>query len=322
MTILLFFFLSYGDIELEQSPDKLFLPTVSSTGILASKGNVLYHWDLDGRLIRQIQCRGFVINKIFYEGFYLCAQAEAGGASYYTDIFNGSGEMIGTTSYREGFFNLGGSLWLLSGLSVDSLRQSPHPFLLRQARLVEGESGSLILEEKGEAFHKVAPRIRQLAYNFQRLWVVQDWSDSLVMNQLEPRIYRYSPETRSKERKDGDKTWTSVPFVRVDLPLFKAVDKIFRLDKVMPLEEAKAAKAQWFRQFSQIDFFGRFLDQYLVAYTLPSDDDQEGVKGYVLLDENFERKTEFQQINGTIIGLYSDRIYERDNGRLYSYNPD
>lgn len=321
MAVLLFLFWGFGEITLESAPERVLLPTVSASGILASDGNQVYHWDFEGRLIRQISCRGLVLAKIHFQGFYLFAEVENETGAFFTEIYNNNGMLVGTTDYHQEFFNLGESLWVLSGLPAELLRKTPHPFLLRQGRLIENAEGKLSIEMKGEPFHKAMPRVRELSYNFQRLWVVQDWADSLVMNQLEPRIYRFSPQTRSQERQEGARAWTSVPFEQLDLPMFKVVNQLFKLKKVMPVAEARAAKDAWFRSFSRIEFFGRYLDQYLVSYSLPSDVPGESVRGYVVLDEDFQRISEFNQIDGIIIGLYGDKLFEWDSGHLYSYQP-
>jgi len=261
--------------------------------ILISDGLCVYHWNPEGQLIRRIGKTGYRVQSYFFDHSYywICFVRDDGidpfhmeyqatnMGRFHLSVYRNDEEIKVIDSFYVPFFRqIGGSLYLPYQLRSHHdgwpgyLYEKNFPPLLSEMQGLERE-GDYIFRPTGFSFCKIRPRMLDLGFYFKEVWSCYQSSKFVVMNELEARIYLYSKEAIKRERWEGSILPTKVDFLDLSLPGFITAPKEFwSPEKIMLEDEAEPLMHAWLHSFSQITFFGRVVEGFLVAYTIPGKD--------------------------------------------------
>ncbi len=267
---------------------------VTQTGeLLAADDLHLYHWDDDGRLLLTLDAKaGTQIISAFYDGthYYLST------TDLVTYQYDGRGHLLaasrGPDQFILRYLPLGNRLLSLPYTNNDTLTESPYFFQVHDLA-VERRDGALQVRTKA-LLGKVQPIQARMLYNMLDIWLAPQGKDILLVNQLEAKVYRYSPDQIRKEQLAGTMNPTEVTAVPLELVDYrKPPDQPFIINRPMKREAYAASRQVWWHSWSRISWFGSHAKGFVVAYEVPECKEPAGCTSAGLaiqvLDPRFKR---------------------------------
>lgn len=159
---------------------------------------------------------------------------------------------------------------------------------------------------------KITKRQHEHAYNFRKMWLVDNDPNILAVNEVEPRVYIFDPESRRKERRDGTKSPTFVPSYPLELPKYATPPKTpFGLTEPVRKSELARLNTSWWNSWSRFTWFSKYKDGYIIAYQVPDcyvDNPKECPSfhlGIQPLDKNFRPQGKLIETSGMMMGINS-----------------
>ena len=247
--------------------------------ILAADGSLLglspyrvWHWDSEGRLIRCFGHKGegpgefLYVSEALWDGEHYWV---IDGSRQASSIFDAEGNYL----FQQGLYfrqllRVGSQLF---SLDHSQLRFDPvtYPPVLQPIQYTI-QDRKLNVSKTGPPFKKVSVKQMEYSFNFKLLWVARDGDRYLVVDQLEPKMRIYSPETIEREN--------SVPLDQTFSPDFIPIQvtRWVNAPKELPRQPQNyTAMKKWMHSFSKINYFGPLgiEKEYVVAYLIPDPED-------------------------------------------------
>jgi len=247
--------------------------------VLASDGSLLglgphrvWHWESDGRLIRCFGNKGegpgefLFISEVLWDGEHYWV---IDGSRQASSVFDAEGNYL----FQQGLYfrqllRVDGQLF---SLDHSQLRFDPvtYPPVLQPISYSIGDR-RLDVSKTGPPFKKVSKKQMEFMFNFKLLWVARDGDRFLVVDQLEPKMRIYTPETIERE--------TGVPLERTFSPDYTPIQvtRWIEAPKELPNQPQNyRAMSIWMHSFSKINYFGQLgkEKEYVVAYLIPDPED-------------------------------------------------
>lgn len=280
---------------------------VTQTGeLLAADYLHLYHWDGDGRLLLTLNAKaGTQIIAAFFDGthYYLST------SDLVTYQFSNTGQMLAATHGLDQFIfkylPLGDRLLCLPYTNNDTLTESPYFFQVHDLAL-ERRGNALQVRTKA-LFGKIQPIQTAMQYNLLAIWLVPQGSVTLLVNQLEAKVYRYSPDQIRKEQLAGTMNPTEVTAVPLELVDYhQPPGQPFIIDRPMKRDAYAASRHAWWNSWSRITWFGSHANGFIVAYEVPECEEPSNCSSTRLaiqiLDPRFKRLGQPRYTHGLPFG--------------------
>lgn len=287
------FVLLLFSLPLERVPDSKELATfhghITSRGdILGILENRLYHWNLEGRLVRTLQSENHIVNGSFdgthyWLSLYQAYQRPNRGTSvdFSTSIYDRNGQFLGTDkNASEMFAEVNGTFFAPVNLHAKMLAPGERPFLIRQFTI--GPRGQKIGFNPGElCFFRLPQMLREFRLNHHGIFIASDplmtgepdkflanGGTFLVAYALEAKIWHYD---KSAIKADQVMSSAKINATQLTLPGFvRTSGKPFSTNRPLPIDEYKKQATDASRQWSKVLWFGNLDVGYGIAYTIPS----------------------------------------------------
>ncbi len=313
ITLSLFFALSAQarPIELEglapNQHDWVWLQVTESGELLAADTHHFYHWSDEGRLLQKLAAAPkTLILAAYFDGTYYFLSTN----DLVTYQYDHQGHLLAETrdpnQFIYKYLPKGDQLYCLPFTNNDTLTIAPYFFQVHE----------LDLERVGRDLHvrtkallgKIQPIQASMQYNMLGVWLATHGNETLLVNQLEAKIYRYSPDQVRKEQLAGTKQPTEVAAVSLDLVGYrKPPQEPFIITRPMKREAYAASRDAWWNSWSRIAWFGSHAKGYLIAYEVPDCAEPTNCASTRLdlqvLSPNFQRLGQPQSTRGRPFGL-------------------
>jgi len=280
----------------------------------------VWHWNAQGEVIAQFGAKGegpgeFVwAGQVHWDGEYYWV---IDSKSLSSSVFDRQGKYLDRKPvYFRQFVPVQDELFILDFSKVNQW-DGNFPTTLQKITYRVDEDG-LSVELTPLRFKKVSQRQKDFHYNFKLVWVARDGQDYLVVDQLEPKIWVYSPETIERERSTPEDRPFEPPYVNVQ------ARRWVEPPKSMP-GNIKSDKdfLYWWQSWSRINYFARAGETFIFAYEIPDEDDpSESLQVIQRIGRDGRAKGKPLILNGFIMGVRGDQVYlfdEEDSEDGFSY---
>ena len=305
-----------------------FLPDASYNRVFLGKNDTyialtnyqVWHWDAEGKVINQFGAKGegpgeFVwAGQVHWDGDYYWV---IDSKSLSSSVFDNHGKYMDRQPiYFRQFVPVGDELFILDFSKVNQFDGNYPQTLQKIEYRIDGRG--LSVEMTPLKFKKVSQRQKDFHYNFKLVWVVREGQDYLVVDQLEPKIWVYSPETIGRESKTPDNRPFEAPFVNVQARLWvdppKFVPGNLKNDKDF---------LYWWQSWSRVNYFANAGEDFIFAYERPDEKDPaESLQVIQRIGRDGRAKGEPLILSGVIMGVRKNQVYifkEEDTEDGYSY---
>jgi len=288
---------------------------------MASAQYQLWHWDENGKLINQLGAKGEGPGEVMFLGQVLWT------GDYYwvidsrklqSSVFDKKGRYLYRKPlYYRQFVDIDGELFVLDYSKVNQM-QGNYPPTLQKIELKISET-ELRVTETPLLFKKVSEMQVKFSYNFKLLWGVREGDTYLIVDQLEPKQWRYSPEVLAQESKVS----LTEPFEPPSNPM-QASRWVDPPENGLPPNTGTDREfMRWWVSWSRVNFFGRLGEDYLLAYEVPNEEfDQESLQVVQRIGKDGRAKGNSLVLEGAIMGVRDEMVYvfvEEDTEEGYAY---
>lgn len=329
-TLSIFWILVWFSSELELDPVPLELgrdncrQLCSDGSILVGGHGKVFHWQADGKLLMTLPLVGYP---------EYSKEKPVSFCAYLNDVYwvtlksrptlffdkNGDPVALHPDSARPSisYLNVVGGRYFWPQQDLDFLRANNFAFMANEVRLLQTHQG-LQLETSGLQFCKAYPAMHERLFNFKRIYLARGNKRNgenilyYAMNQLENRIYAYSPAVVKKEYEDGERKSTPVPFEVIPLAKYRTRPvKLF--DPGFSFYEGEAKKqvdrkfSEWWNRLGLISSFHKYSQGYVITYEIPDIDEQGRCNSYhqglQTLSQTFKPNGALKEISGQPLGI-------------------
>ena len=315
LSVLLLIFSGF-EIELEPVDQEITLQrriNLSADGeFYAGTRNYLYIWRRDGSL--RLRIGGPELSQptsYHFDGshYLVCEVVASGGVTHVYD-YQGH-HLFQADFYTHQFRVIDGDLFAFPLPLQNDTWPHEFPTQFQKLNYHVGPEG-LAYSFGSPAFGKMTQKQQDLIYNFKLVWAVKVNDTYHLVNQIEPRVYHYTPEGIEKDRIGGPDFPTSVGFTTLSLDSFSQLQSYFSPPKgLYDNEEMAIMNAQWWHSFSQISGFYAYRNGFVVSYTIPQCEQGDCTDSKAVvqrLDSQFRPVGEPMETNGYFLGVYRDQL--------------
>lgn len=215
--------------------------------------------------------------------------------------------------FASRFQNVDGTLYTFPISAESPHFPHKHPYLFVPIHLQpEGETYRLTTLKP--ALAKAHPQLIHSEFEYKSAWLVKLENGYAVMNELEPKVYLYSPLQVSIEKREGHNTPSNIVGSSIPFQNFNPITSGFQPPKGV-FKQGEVLKMLWDynESHSTINWFGKIDDGFLVAYSVPDCEDtnpcQESLLGLQKLNSNFEMVGAPRIQPGNLIGIRNGQVY-------------
>lgn len=274
-----------------------------------------YVWDKTGQLIHTLPVpEGHTFNAWIEIPEGLLISYHNREKKLGTWLFNDSFEIIADFDFFSArYHRVGDTIYTFPISTETGQLELGHVYLFSPIK-IQGTHGELELVRSDPRIAKAPDIMRKFGFNYKQAWLVADAEGYLVANELENKIYRYSPADISFEKRTG-----------LGIPSKKS-GQVLTLNNFNPLlddfdppkgayKNGEVRKMLWQYQeaHSRILGFDRFRKGFIIGYQVPNCDEngdcQESLLGLQRFDENLNPIGGARVQPGMYGGVKDDAVY-------------
>lgn len=301
--------------EIKLENQDRYLPNASFNRVFLSKNNTflamttyqVWHWDSEGNLINRFGSKGEgpgefqFVGQVLWDGTYYWV---VDSRMLESSVFDNNGRFLFRHPlYFRQFVPVEDEIFVLDFSQLNQ-RRGNLPTTLQKIEYDVGEK-AINVKLVNPRFKKVSERQREFQYNFKLVWVVREGNEYLVVDQLEPKIWRYSPETIARESKLTEMELFEPPYTPFQATRWEEPPKSMPASRKSDREFVV-----WWRSWSRINYFAKAGNDYMVAYEAPDPDSPaESFQVIQRIAKNGKAIGKSMALEGAIMGVRNNQVY-------------
>lgn len=276
--------------------------------IIALTPYTLWHWNLDGTLIRKLGQKGQGPGE-----FVFLLEAHWDGSHYW--LMDGLNRMSsfydadGNFLFRKPFFYrqfipVGERMFVADYSGVLSYSDLLPPVLQEiQYTITEND---INVQTLGQKFRKVTAQQRNYEFNFKKMWIATDQDALLVVDQLQPVMQVYSPDVLAMEAHTQVENPFEPPLRYIKAPRWVSIPEQFPKKGSLNQNEFR----HWWLTWSRVTHFSNYGDDLLFAFETDSEDaSMRSMQMIFRIDKNGVPVGEPLETYGYLVGAWNDLVY-------------